>query len=187
VTAEGRFVDLVQPGASFALRSHFKPERRRDPTLAGEFDAPRFSTYQIPAGRYVLSDVGGLNACLGTLTFELAEGEVAYLGDFVVRAQGMPTASLFNPFGNINSGMDNNLRDDLRMAIGDDLEAARQALQADAETKARLARVFYQNGYRIPCDGRYIGRIANPAWPSIAPAQATRFHDALATSIAAAR
>lgn len=183
VTSEGRFIDLLQPRASFALRSHFKPERRRDPTLAGEFDAPRFSTFLIPAGRYVLSDVGMVNACLGTLTFEVREGDVAYLGDFVLRAPQLPMGTLFNPVGNLNSGIDNRMRSDLRVGIGDELEGARQALQTDTEIKGRLARVSYQNGYRIPCDGRYIGRVANPDWSSIAASQTADFHDALAAAI----
>jgi hypothetical protein len=185
VTSDGQFVDLLQPSISFALRTHFNPERRTDPSLRGAYNTPRYSTYQVPAGRYVLSDIGALNACLGTLTFEIFEGEVVFLGDFVLHPPGLPTGSLFNPLGNINSGMDNNLRDDLRVGIGDDLEAARQALQADAQSKASLKRVFYQNNYRIACDGRYIGRIANAEWPSFDPAQTTQFHDALAAAIAA--
>lgn len=187
VTPEGSFADLAQPSASFSLRSHFNPERRRDPTLRGEFRAPRYSTYQIPVGRYVLSDLGTLNACLGTLTFDVADGDVVYLGNFVLRPPSIPLSPLFNPLANINSGFDNRLRADLRVGIGDDLEAARQALQADAEAKERLTRVSYQNGYRIPCAGQYVGRVANPAWSEFGQLQATAFNDALAAAVAAAR
>lgn len=187
VTAEGRFTDLLQPTYSFALRSHYNSERRADPTLAGQYAAPRYSTYLIPAGRYVLSDLGSLNACLGTLSFEARDGEVLYLGDFVLRPPGIPMGTLFNPVGNINSGMDNRLRADLRVGIGDSLEAARQVLQADEATKARLARAVFQNGYRIPCDGRYIGRVASPTWPEWNAAQANDFHDALAAAVASAQ
>lgn len=87
---------------------------------------------------------------------------------------------------NINSGFDNRLRADLRVGIGDDLEAARQALQADAGAKERLTRISYQNGYRIPCAGQYVGRVANPAWSEFGQLQATAFNDALAAAVAAA-
>lgn len=187
VTEDGAFIDLLQPAASFGLRSHMNSERRQDPTLAGEFRDPRYSTYVIPAGRYVLSDLGTLNACLGTVTFEVREGEVLFLGDFVLRPPSMPVGSVLNPIGNINSGMDNRLRADLRVGIGDNLEAARAALQADDAAKARLARVRYENGYRIPCTGRYIGRVANPDWPVFSADQPSRYHDAMAAAVAAAQ
>lgn len=184
VTVDGRFVDLLQPSVSFSLRSHFTSERRRDPTLAGDLEAPRYSTFIIPAGRYVLSDVGPLNACLGTLTFEVGAGDVIYLGDFVARAPSVPMGTLFNPLGSINSGMDNRLRADLRFDISEDIDAARQALQADDDAKARLRRVNYQNGYRIPCNGLYIGRVAGPGWQEFDQAQLPAFNDALAASTA---
>ena len=187
VTAEGDFLALLQPGASFGVRSHMNSERRRDPTLAGQFRDPRYSTYQIPAGRYVLSDLGTLNACLGTLTFEVREGDVAYLGDFVLRPPNLPTGSLFNPLGNINSGMDNRLRSDLRVGIGDNLPAARVALQADEAARSRLTRVSYANGYRIPCTGRYIGRVSNLNWPLFAQGQPDAFHDAMSAAVAEAQ
>jgi hypothetical protein len=187
VTEGGAFLDLLQPTPSFAVNSHFNQQRRRDPTLAGDFDAPRYSTYLIPVGRYVLSNMGGLNACLSTITFEVREGDVAYLGDYVLRAPGLPTGSLFNPLANINSGMDNRLRADLRVAIADNFEAARAALQADDESKSRLTRVAYQNGYRIPCDGQYIGRVANPEWGAFSPLQPSAVHDAMAERVAAAQ
>ena len=186
VTAEGGFLDLLRPTVTFGVRSHMNAERRRDPTLAGPFRSPRYSTYQIPAGRYALSSLGELNACLSTLTFEVREGETAYLGDLVLQPPGLPVGSLFNPVGNINSGMDNNLRDDLRMAINDDLEAARAAAQVDNTAKAQMQRVTYQNDYRLPCAGLYIGRVSNPAWTSYAPDQAATFNDAMAQAIAAA-
>lgn len=187
VTADGRFTDLLQPTYSFALRSHYNPERRADPTLAGQYAAPRYSTFLIPAGRYVLSDLGNLNACLGTLSFEAKEGDVLYLGAFVLRPPGIPVGTLLSPVGNINSGMDNRLRADLRVGIGDTLDAARQALQTGEDARSRLVRAVFQNGYRIPCDGRYIGRVANPAWPVWNASQASEFHDALAASVAAAQ
>ncbi|MBL8544786.1 MAG: hypothetical protein JNJ63_13345 [Hyphomonadaceae bacterium] len=187
VTPDGRFADLVRPATSFGLRSHFNPDRRRDATLAGDFDEPRFSTYQIPAGRYVLSDFGPLNACLGTLTFEVTEGDVVYLGDFVLRPQSLPMAPLFNPVANINASFDNSLRDNLRFAVGDTIEAARAALQADDAAKARLSRVQYQNGYRIPCDGRYVGRAFNVSWPSFDAGQARAFNTDLTAAVAAAQ
>jgi hypothetical protein len=187
VTPDGAFLDLLQPAASFAVRSHFNPQRRQDPTLAGNFAAPRYSTYVIPAGRYALSGMGALNTCLSTITFEVHEGDVAYLGDLVLRPQGIPMGSMLNPIGNLNSGMDNRMRADLRVGIGDNLEAARAALQADDEAKARLARVAYQNGYRIPCDGRYIGRVANPAWTTYSDTQPALLHDAMAERVAAAQ
>lgn len=186
VTTDGAFIDLLQPTVSFGVRSHMNSERRRDPTLAGAFRTPRYSTYQIPAGRYALSELGTLNACLGTLTFEVREGEVAYLGDFVLRPPSLPVGTLFNPIGNINSGMDNRLRADLRVGIGDDLEAARAALQADDAAKAQLTRVGYENGYRVPCTGRYIGRVSNPEWPAFATEQPAAFHDAMAAAVAGA-
>lgn len=186
VTEDGAFLDLLQPTATFAANSFFNPQRRRDPTLAGAFADSRYSTYVIPAGRYVLSNAGGLNACLSTVTFEVREGDVAYLGDYVLNAPGLPTGSLFNPLANINSGMDNRLRADLRVAIADNIEAARAALQADDAAKARLAHVAYQNGYRIPCDGQYIGRVANPGWTEFNPAQPSAVHDAMAERVAAA-
>jgi hypothetical protein len=186
VTAEGAFVDLLQPAASFSVRSHMNSERRRDATLAGEFRTPRYSTYQVPSGRYVLSDLGTLNACLGTLTFEVREGEVVYLGDFVLQPPNLPMGTLFNPVANINSGMDARLRADLRVGIGDDLGAARTALQADDAAKAQLTRVAYENGYRIPCTGRYIGRVSNPEWRTYAADQAASFHDAMAAAVATA-
>lgn len=187
VTPDGAFVDLLQPTTSFAVRSHMNSERRRDPTLAGEFRAPRYSTYRIPAGRYALSDLGTLNACLGTLTFEVREGDVVYLGDLVLRPPSLPVGSILNPIGNINSGMDNRLRADLRVAVADDLEGARAALQADDAAKAQLTRAHYQNGYRIHCTGRYIGRIANPDWPAFSDTQPAQFHDAMAAAVAAAQ
>jgi hypothetical protein len=187
VSAQGRFIELLQPTLSFALRSHYNPERRGDPTLAGQYAAPRYSTLRIPVGRYVLSDLGSLNACLGTLSFEAREGDVLYLGEFVLRPPGIPMGTLLSPVGNINTGMDNRLRADLRVGIGDNIEAARQALQADEDTKTRLVRASFQNGYRIPCDGRYIGRVANPAWPEWNAAQASAFHDALAGAVATAQ
>ena len=187
VAREGRFTDLLQPTQSFALRSHYNPERRGDPTLAGDYGAPRYSTFQIPAGRYVLSDLGTLNACLGTLSFEARDGDVLYLGEFFLRPPSIPMGTLFNPVGNINSGMDNRLRADLRVGIGDNLETARQALRTDGETKARLIRASYQNGYRIPCDGGYIGRVTNPTWQELNSAQTSEFHDALAAAVAAAQ
>jgi hypothetical protein len=161
VTADGAFLDLLQPSHSFGARSHMNSERRQDPTLAGEFRTPRYSTYQIPAGRYVLSNLGSLNACLGTLTFEVREGDVAYLGDFVLRPPNLPTGSLFNPLGNINSGMDNRLRSDLRVGIGDNLEAARAG--RCWRTKPR--------------------RRSSPAWPT---RTVTAFHARGATSAASA-
>ncbi|MGD9816300.1 MAG: hypothetical protein AB7Q23_03285 [Hyphomonadaceae bacterium] len=187
VPQDGAFLDLLQPAASFGVRSHINSERRRDATLAGEFRDPRYSTYVIPAGRYVLSDLGTLNACLGTLTFEAREGEVLYLGDFVLRPPSVPIGSVLNPIGNLNSGMDNRLRADLRVGIGDNLEAARAALQAEDAARTRLARVRYENGYRIPCTGRYIGRVANPDWPAFSADQPARFHDAMAAAVAAAQ
>ena len=186
VPAEGAFIDLLQPDASFSVRSHMHSERRRDPTLAGDFRTPRYSTYQVPSGRYVLSDLGALNACLGTLTFEVREGEVVYLGDFVLQPPNLPMGTLFNPVANINSGMDARLRADLRVGIGDNLEGARTALQADDEAKAQLTRVAYGNGYRIPCTGRYIGRVSNPEWHSYAADQPDSFHDAMAAAVAIA-
>lgn len=183
VTEEGAFLDLLQPTASFALRSHMNSERRRDPTLAGDIGAPRFSTFEIPAGRYALSALGAVNACLGTLTFEVGAGDVVYLGDFVLRPPGVPMGSLLLPGGNVRSGMDVRLREDLRVGIGDGFEAARAALQADDATKARLTRAHYQNGYRLPCDGRYIGRVANPAWPAFNETQAAAFHDGMAAAL----
>lgn len=183
VTEEGAFLDLLQPAASFALRSHMSSERRRDPTLAGDMGAPRFSTYEIPAGRYALSSLGTLNACLGTLTFDVAAGDVVYLGDFVLRPPGVPMGSLLSPVGNVRSGMDVRLREDLRVGIGDNIEAARAALQADESAKARLIRVHYQNGYRLPCEGRYIGRVVNAAWPDYSATQAAAFHDGMAAAL----
>lgn len=187
VSADGAFLDLLQPAPSFSLRSHMNSERRRDPTLAGDFRAPRYSTYVIPAGRYVLSDVGTLNACLGALTFEAREGDVLYLGDFVLRPPNLPVGSMLNPIGNINSGMDNRLRADLRVAIADDFEAARAAMQANDMLKEQFTRAHYQNGYRIPCTGRYIGRVANPQWPAFSGTQPAHFHDAMAAAVAAAQ
>ncbi|MGH6949652.1 MAG: hypothetical protein ACREH4_02175 [Vitreimonas sp.] len=187
VTEDGAFLDLLQPAAAFGLRSHMNAERRQDPTLAGDFRAPRYSTFVIPAGRYVLSDVGTLNACLGALTFEARDGDVLYLGDFVLQPPNLPIAPLFNPLSNINSGMDNRLRADLRVAIADDLEGARAALHADETVKGRLTRAHYQNGYRIPCTGRYIGRVANAAWPLFSDTQPAQFHDAMAAAVAAAQ
>ena len=135
----------------------------------------------------MLSDLGTLNACLGTLTFEVREGDVAYLGDFVLRPPNLPTGSLFNPLGNINSGMDNRLRSDLRVGIGDNLPAARVALQADEAARSRLTRVSYANGYRIPCTGRYIGRVSNLNWPLFAQGQPDAFHDAMSAAVAEAQ
>jgi len=186
VTADGAFLDLLQPAPSFAVNSHFN-QRRRDPTLAGNFADTRYSTFVIPAGRYVLSNMGALNTCLSTITFEVREGDVAYLGDYVLRPQGLPTGSLFNPIGNINSGMDNRLRADLRVGVADNFAAAQAALQADDATKARLTRVSYQNGYRIPCDGQYIGRVANPSWSAFNEAQPSAIHDAMAERVAVAQ
>lgn len=186
VTEEGAFLDLLQPASSFAANSFFNPQRRRDPTLAGDFADTRYSTYVIPAGRYVLSNMGPLNACLNTVTFEVRDGDVAYLGDYVLRPPSIPTAVLFNPLANINSGMDNRMRADLRVGIADNLEAARAALQADDAAKARLTRVAYQNGYRIPCDGQYIGRVANPGWTEFSATQAFAMNDAMAERVAAA-
>ncbi|MEQ1493902.1 MAG: hypothetical protein ABL932_25505, partial [Terricaulis sp.] len=77
VTEDGAFLDLLQPASTFAANSFFNQQRRRDPTLAGNFADSRYSTYVIPAGRYVLSNAGGLNACLSTVTFEVREGDVA--------------------------------------------------------------------------------------------------------------
>ncbi len=187
VTTDGAFIDLLQPTASFGVRSRMNSERRRDPTLAGQFRDPRYSTYQIPAGRYVLSDLGTLNACLGTLTFEVREGDVVYLGDFVLRPPNLPVGTLFNPVGNINSGMDNRLRADMRVGIGDNLPAARAALQADDTARAQLTRVSYANGYRIPCTGRYIGRVSNSDWPVFAQGQPDAFHDAMSAAVAEAQ
>ncbi len=186
VTEEGGFLELLQPAPTFAANSFFNQQRRRDPTLAGNFADSRYSTFVVPAGRYVLSNAGGLNACLSTVTFEVRDGDVAYLGDYTLNAPGLPTGSLFNPLANINSGMDNRLRADLRVAVGDNLEAARAALQADDAAKARLTRVAYQNGYRIPCDGQYIGRVANPDWSEFNPAQPSAINDAMAERVATA-
>lgn len=186
VTEDGAFLDLLQPASSFAANSFFNPNRRRDPTLAGAFADTRYSTYVIPAGRYVLTNMGPLNACLSTVTFEVRDGDVAYLGDYVLRPQGLPTGTLFNPIGNINSGMDYRMRADLRVAIADNLEAARTALQADSDAKTRLTRVAYQNGYRIPCDGQYIGRVANPGWSEFSATQPSAINDAMAERVAAA-
>lgn len=167
VTPEGQFIDLLQPSVSFSMRS------RRN---------AHYSTYQIPAGRYVLSGFGMLNTCLGTLTFEVAAGDVAYLGEWVFQPPG-PPLGLLNPLANINSTLDNSLKSDLRVAIGDDLDAAREAMQAEPEAKARLTRVTFQNGYRVPCTGSYIGRVANPDWPEFDPSQANHVHDAMAAAI----
>ncbi len=179
VTQDGQFLDLLQSRPSFEARAFHRNERRRDPSMDGDVVAPRYSTYVIPAGRYVLSDVGSVNTCLGTPTFEVASGDVAYLGDWVLQPVGIPIGSILNPIGNINTGMDNKIKSDLRAAIGDDLEAARAALQADDAAKARLARVGYQNGFRIPCSGQYIGRVANPEWSTFDSAQANNFEDAM--------
>ncbi len=187
VTADATFLGLLQPSVTFSVISHRNSERRRDPTLAGDVAAPRFSTYVVPAGRYVLSDMARLNACLGTLTFEVSSGDVAYLGDYVLQTPGIPIASLLIPMASINTGMDNRLKSDLRVGVGDDLEAARAALQADADAKGRLTRVFYQNGYRIPCSGEYVGRIANPGWDSVDARQADNFHDAMSARPADAK
>ena len=186
VTEDGAFLDLLQPTIGFAANSFFNQQRRRDPTLAGDFADSRYSTYVIPAGRYVLSNMGALNACLSTITFEVRQGDVAYLGDYVLRPQGLPTGTLLNPIGNINSGMDNRLRADLRVGVNDNFEAARAALQADDASKAQLTRVAYQNGYRIPCDGQYIGRVANPDWSAFNPTQPSAIHDAMAERVATA-
>lgn len=185
VTPDGRFVDLLQPSQTFVVRAFHNNERRRDATMAGDAEAPRFSAYQIPAGRYVLSFAGSLNACLGTITFEVNSGDVAYLGDYVFQPPNVPLTPLFNPLANVNSGMDAALKDDLRVGIGDDLEAARAALQADDDSKTRLARVAYQNGYRIPCSGSYVGRVAAPGWSSVDPAQTRSFQDAMVEAVAA--
>ncbi|MCX7357324.1 MAG: hypothetical protein NT015_04145 [Alphaproteobacteria bacterium] len=186
VTETGDFIGLLQQTVTFSANSFFNPNRRRDPTLAGDFADSRYSTFVIPAGRYVLSNMGPLNACLSTVTFEVREGDVAYLGDYVLRPQGIPTGVLFNPLANINSGMDNRMRADLRVAIADNFEAARTALQADDATKTRLTRVSYQNGYRIPCDGQYIGRVANSGWSEFSATQPSAVNDAMAERVAAA-
>jgi len=187
VSEEGAFLELLQPTTIFALRSHMNSERRRDPTLAGGIGDARYSTYEIPAGRYALSALGSVNSCLGTLTFEVRSGDVVYLGDFVLRPPGIPMGSLLSPVGNVRSGMDVRLREDLRVGIGDEFEAARAALQADDAVRAQLTRVSYQSGYRLPCDGGYIGRAVNPAWPEFNASQAAAFHDAMAAALEASR
>ncbi|MGE0045941.1 MAG: hypothetical protein AB7J28_06320 [Hyphomonadaceae bacterium] len=184
VPPEGGFADLLQPAASFGVRSYFEAERRADPTLDGEIETPRYSTYEIPAGRYALQTLGTFNACLGTVSFEARAGDVLYLGDYTLRPPGLPVASLFIPMGNVRSGMDNNLRDDLRAGIGEDLEAARRALQANDTVRGELRRASYENGYRLACDGRYIGRVHNPAWPERDRTRTDAFHDAMAAAIA---
>jgi hypothetical protein len=178
VPDSGAFIDLLQPTQAFGVRAHHNFERRTDPTLAGDITVPRYSTYLIPAGRYVLSNALTLNTCLGTLTFQVTAGDVLFLGDWVLQPPGIPIAPLFNPLANINTGIDNRLKADLRVGIGDDIEAARQAMQAADDVKARLTRVSYQTGYRIPCDGRYVGRVFNPDWPAFDSAQANAFNDA---------
>lgn len=181
VTDDGGFAGLTESAhASFKVVAHHNGERRNDPSLAGDSNAPRYSTFVVPAGRYALNAAGPVNACLGTVTFNVKAGEVAYLGDWVYQPQGIPLAPLFNPLANINSSMDSKLKSDVRIAVGDDLEAARTALQASDDLKAQLTRVAYQTGYRIPCTGGYIGRVSVTSWAAFSATQFDAFNDAVA-------
>ena len=53
--------------------------------------------------------------------------------------------------------------------------------------RAQLTRVHYANGYRVPCTGRYIGRVSNSNWPVFAQSQPDAFHDAMSAAVAAAQ
>ncbi|ESQ74817.1 hypothetical protein [Asticcacaulis sp. AC402] len=121
------------------------------------------------------------------MTFEVRDGDVAYLGDLSFKPAGLPMAPLFNPFANIKKEVEKGVKNQ-SMAIGSNLDKARAALQAGDDRKAALNPVLYLNDYRIPCTGRFIGRLNHPDWAAFAPAgQLEAYNDALAAEIAKAR
>ena len=183
VSNDGQFLDLVKDDTHFSVLSFMSGMGIKDKTLKGDISKSRYSTFEIPAGRYVLTTMGPINTCLSTLTFEVKSGEALYLGDLVFRNAGMAFSTMFNPFSNMRKDMDGDLKESDRMAIGSDIEAARTAMLAGDDVKAQLKPVAYQNGYRIPCDGRYIGRVRNPAWSDFNPEQATAFNAVLVEKV----
>ena len=182
----GDFTDLLKPSPTLSVWGHQNSKKKEDPAFGGKSTDAMYSTFSIPAGRYALSQAGLLSTCLGTFTFSVAPGQIAYLGDWVFLPAGMPIAPLINPFANIKASFDDKLKSDMRIAVGDAFEDARSAIQASEEDRAKLVHVELQNDYRLPCATKDVGRVHNEAWRSFGSEQNKRFVAAMIESANAA-
>ena len=104
----------------------------------------RYRAFQVPPGRYVLSTfalmgieasgVDGRQYCFGTLAFDIAPGEVLYLGEFI-------GADQLDPIIDFN------------------LDDARSALASAPQLQAALQAVHYVENVEFDCNWAEMARL----------------------------
>ncbi|MBI5941517.1 MAG: hypothetical protein HY859_13930 [Caulobacterales bacterium] len=99
----------------------------------GKASGPRFEMRVIPPGRWRLASlddvVRSLNLCLGAPSFEIAAGEVVYLGTFLSSSEDLTPAMAMEPV---------------------------QAFLGDAPQAGTVRPAVYSNGSLGPCEGATI-------------------------------